>query len=209
MPKADAQMPGRASDRREERRTTRARLVGAAVTAISQHGWDRVTTRQVAMLAGVNPGLVHYHFASMDALRREAVLEALAREVGAPTAALVQAPSIEDGLRQCLIAVGELDPRSESALVLSEAMLASTRDAELRTTLQQALVEFRGVLAARIAREDGVDPDGAAMTVAAALDGVFLHRLVEPDLDVSRLAAPLVAALRLPSRPSANRTLRP
>jgi hypothetical protein len=48
----------------------------------------------------------------------------------------------------------------------------------------------------------GRDPEGAAVVITAALDGVLLHRLVKPDLDVVGLTSTLMAALQIP--PSAH-----
>jgi AcrR family transcriptional regulator len=168
------------------------------VSGIARDGWGGVTTRRVAELAGVNPGLVHYHFGSMAALRREAAIWALQHEVSAPTAALLEAPSMPAGVRACLDAVAAIDPASETASVLYEAMLAAARDEELRAELGRALEAFRNLLAARIEAAHGADPVASAALVAAALDGVLLHRLVNPEFDVASLAEPLIEALLLP-----------
>ena len=56
---------------------TRARLLSAAASLIAERGWSAVTTRAVAERAGVNQALVHYHFGSIDNLRREAVMARL------------------------------------------------------------------------------------------------------------------------------------
>lgn len=200
MPKASAQdppdgpVPVGPSD-------TRRRLLSAAASTIASRGWGGVTTRKVAASAGVNQALVHYHFGSIDALRREAALDVLVREVSGPTLALVEEPSITDGLRRCVGAVAEMDPRSDEALVLYEAMLAAVRDDELRAMLGSALEAFRDLVAGRIAAAGGSDPAAAAAVLAAALDGILLHRLVTPDLDTECMAGPLVASLGLPTPP--------
>lgn len=64
MTKADAQ--SRPSHARGE--ATRAALLAAAGELIPEVGWGSVTTRSVAQRAGVRPGLVHYHFDSVEAL---------------------------------------------------------------------------------------------------------------------------------------------
>jgi AcrR family transcriptional regulator len=194
MPKATDQSGVAAAARPE----TRERLLVAAVSGIARDGWGGVTTRSVAELAGVNPGLVHYHFGSMAELRREAVVWALSRELSAPTAALVEARSVATGVRRCLDALAAIDPASETSAVLYESMLAATRDEALREELRRALEGFRLALANRIEAEHGADPTASAATVAAALDGILLHRLVEPGLDAGRLAEPLIEALLLP-----------
>lgn len=176
---------------------TREALLDAAATAIARSGWGAITTRQVAGLAGVNQGLVHYHFGSMDDLRRQAALHALAGAVEAPTLAVLQPGPVADRLEACLAAVGDIDPRSDQAVVLYEAMLASTRDDDLGALLAGFLAEFKALLALRLADDGARHPTEAAALVAAALDGLLLHRIVDPDLDPTTLAGPLLASLDL------------
>ncbi|MFW6204657.1 MAG: TetR family transcriptional regulator, partial [Actinomycetota bacterium] len=58
---------------------TRHRLLGATAAVIARDGWGAVTTRRVAEEAGLTSGLVHYHFSSVDDLRRQATVAALDR----------------------------------------------------------------------------------------------------------------------------------
>src|SRR5690606_38747757 len=72
----------------------RRRLLDAAVRAIPEQGWRGVSTRSLARRAGVVPGLVHYHFDSLEALLREAALGALREELAQGAASLRAAPSL-------------------------------------------------------------------------------------------------------------------
>ncbi|MEZ5182219.1 MAG: TetR/AcrR family transcriptional regulator [Acidimicrobiales bacterium] len=193
MPKASAQDVAAS----EPRTGTRDALLGAAATAIAESGWGNVTTRQVAALAGVNPGLVHYHFGSMDVLRREAALHVLATTVEGPALALLDPGPLAAGVTTSLAKLAEIEPRSEAALVLYEAMLAGTRDPELGALLNTVLEEFKAQLALRIGEAGGRHPVAGAALLAAALDGLVLHRAVNPDLDPTTVAPCLVAALGL------------
>ncbi len=202
MPKATAQPvvhdgqpghPGRGSATR-----TRDALLAATATAIARSGWSAVTTRQVAALAHVNPGLVHYHFGSMDALRREAVLTAIAEEIEGPMGALLADVPVPDAIAACVDSVARIDTGSDRFALLYEAMLEGGRDPQVRAVLAQAYDDFRAALAGRIRDAGGAEPEATAVVIAAALDGVLLHRLVNPDLDVVGVTAGLVAALRIP-----------
>jgi len=193
MPNSDA----RSARSARSPRGTRGSLLAATATAIARSGWSAVTTRQVAALAGVNPALVHYHFGSMEDLRREAVLVAMAEEIEGPMRALLADVPLEDAVAACVEAVGRIDPASDRFALLFEAMLAAARDGALRSVLASSYDEFRAALTERIRAAGGARPEGAAVVVAAALDGVLLHRLIKPDLDIDGLAATLVAALEL------------
>lgn len=52
---------------------TRGRLVLAAVESFTSAGYDGVSVREIERRAGVNRGLVAYHFGSKEALWKETV----------------------------------------------------------------------------------------------------------------------------------------
>lgn len=58
---------------------TRSRLVAAALEAFTTSGYDGVSLREIERQAGVNRGLVAYHFGSKEALWQEAVNWLMAR----------------------------------------------------------------------------------------------------------------------------------
>lgn len=72
----------------------RARLLTAAAELISEIGWTAVSTRVLAERAGVGPGLVHYHFDSLQALLRQAVMTQMHQVLGEATAQLANAEDI-------------------------------------------------------------------------------------------------------------------
>jgi AcrR family transcriptional regulator len=51
---------------------TRSRIVAAAVTAFADRGFEAASTREIARQAGVEQGLLTYHFRNKDALWRAA-----------------------------------------------------------------------------------------------------------------------------------------
>jgi AcrR family transcriptional regulator len=200
MPKANAQpsSDGGQGRSRGSVGATRQALLAATATAIARSGWSAVTTRQVAALAHVNPALVHYHFGSMDELRRQAVLAAMAEEIEGPMSALLADVPLADAIGASVKAVAQIDPGSDRFALLYEALLEGARDAEMRAVLVQAYDQFRSALTHRIREAGGPEPEAAAVVVTAALDGVLLHRLVKPDLDVVGVTGTLVAAIQLP-----------
>ena len=62
-----------------EGETTRARLISAAVDSFTSVGYDGVSVREIERRAGVNSGLVAYHFGSKEELWKEAVGWLMAR----------------------------------------------------------------------------------------------------------------------------------
>ena len=55
-----------------EKRSTRDRIVDAAIELFNEHGASAVTTNHVADHAGISPGNLYYHFANKEEIIREA-----------------------------------------------------------------------------------------------------------------------------------------
>jgi AcrR family transcriptional regulator len=170
-------MAGTAADRGRE---VRRRLVQAARELVPERGWAAVSTRTVAERAGVAPGLVHYHFASLQALLAEAAVGAL-RDVAGGVGALLQRSRTPGELVDLLVA--EMDRYTgtdPASLLATETYLAATRDPGLRRELVTVLEDFRDLIARRL-REHGVpEPEATAAVLAAVVDGVLLHRALSP-----------------------------
>lgn len=182
-------MPAEPSQRAD---TTRERLLRAAIELIPELGWAAVTTRKVAARAGVRPGVVHYHFTSVSDLLIEAALQFSGDALAGPIAALASADDVASGVDRLLTALDSLAVDGSAALMLTESLLAATRDERLRAQLGALLAGFRADVAAWLRRHGhSDDADASAAVLAAALDGLFLHRAVDPALRMTPLQAPL------------------
>jgi TetR/AcrR family transcriptional regulator, regulator of biofilm formation and stress response len=186
--------------------STRKRIVHATVELMAEHGIDRVRTRAVGERAGVNPALVHYHFGSMSALLLEAAEDALIRELGPSVDLLTSAPTIQEGITAALDWIEAEGQRTPGSTILAEAMVKATRDPAFRRWTRQASRRWRTAILERLRRaladgeiEATLDLDATAVLLAAALDGLLFHRLVNGKLDVKQTIAPIEAMLR-PSR---------
>lgn len=191
---------------------TRERLLHAAVELMAELGIDRVRTRSIAERAGVNPALVHYHFGTVSALVMEAAQDALLRTLGPSLEALQSGTTLRDSIRAILRWVDRHGQDAPGATILAEAMVKATRNASFRRWATQASRRFRLVILERLraARAAGeLDPEldltAAATLLAAALDGLLFHRLVDPKLDVLRVAAPLDGMLTAARRRKESR----
>ncbi len=190
---------------RERGEATRARLVEATVTVGVDEGWGGVTTRAVAAEAGVPSGLVHYHFGSIEELRRAAVRHVVGALLAESLAALEAVTDPADAVRAMVRTVAAGGDEDRLSVFLYEAVLAARRDESLRSELAEVLRLSRDGLAGWIravtARQrHPVDPDAAALLLGAALDGVYLHRLLDDRVDPAALAEPVARLLRPPRR---------
>ncbi|MFE3460779.1 TetR/AcrR family transcriptional regulator [Nocardiopsis aegyptia] len=163
-------------------------LVDAGLELLAEGGWPAVTVRAVAARSGANPGLIHYHFGGLPALHMAIARRAGDSVVKPVVEALLAAPdarSALDAMRGAVLrATGE-----ERALRLAvELMAGMTRRPELGDALKVGLHEARGQIADWIGTLHPQWPTerrtGAAMLVAALIDGILLHRMLDAELSI-------------------------
>ncbi|SNS75278.1 transcriptional regulator, TetR family [Actinomadura meyerae] len=184
---------------------TRIRLLEAAVAVMAEGGWAAVTSRAVADRAQANNALVHYYFGSVDALRRAAVLHAVEQELEGPVEAILRAEDTLAGVAEAVRALVDRGAGTAGQRVMVEAMLHGVRDEELRAETERQIRMFRDLLAARLAEDrkagalrPDADPRGLAVAIAALLDGLLMHVLIDPGTEAGDAAAGLLALLRPP-----------
>ncbi|MFI5660902.1 TetR/AcrR family transcriptional regulator [Streptomyces sp. NPDC051684] len=176
----------------EAGRETRARLLRAAAELIVEDGWGAVSTRRVADRAKVRPALVHYHFRSVDNLLIEAALGALREEVGALLAGIQEGVDGGVSLEFFLAEVARYAAGGENTTLFSETLLAATRHERLRAELGEILGECRSALTRWVARQNGTgDAEATAVLLLAVLDGLVLHRIIDPGLGAVPLLGPM------------------
>ncbi|GIJ45188.1 TetR family transcriptional regulator [Virgisporangium aliadipatigenens] len=175
----------------ERGREVRQRLLRAAAELIAERGWSAVSTRMLAERAGVAPGLVHYHFSSVQAVLVEAAVGA-ARDLAAQAGpALAAAQSAEEGVAALF---GMLDAHTgtdPTSVLFVEAYLAATRDEALRAALGAVIGEFRRLLADLLDAHAVPDPAATALVLTAAVDGLLVHRALRPGPDGADVTAVL------------------
>ena len=191
-------MPVRtAADRGRE---VRLRLLSTAAELIAELGWSAVSTRILAERAGVTPGLIHYHFASLQALLRDAALGMISDLLSGIESIFDDAPALDRGVDMMLGSLDAYTGSDRTSLLFTETYLAAIRDETLRIELITLVNEFRRKLARWLNEQGENTPEDTAAVLAAAIDGVMLHRALDPQLTSSavtpvlrRLIAPGVA----------------
>jgi AcrR family transcriptional regulator len=90
--------------REQQRGSTREKIVEAALLAMTETGFDAVSTRAIAQRAEVSQGLLTYHFATKDALWRAAADQLFALQ--------------EAAVGEAMASVGPSDPPEKRREVL-------------------------------------------------------------------------------------------
>ncbi len=155
----------------------RGRLAAAAERVLAEGGAPAVTTRAVASAAGVTPGLVHYHFGSIESL-----LATVADEVGA---------RLVDRRRDAWGAVRPFAERFRSAvgtadddvLVWAELQAAAWHRPAVRERVAAVEATLRGLMAAAFAAEARARGlSGAAVAPMVSLVTALDHGLAADRL---------------------------
>lgn len=169
-------------------------LVKAAIAEIGEAGTLDVTVSQIARRAGMSSALAHHYFGSKEQMLVAAmrhILSIFGAEVrGALTMAKTPADRIEAVVRASF---SSQNFRAETAAAwLNFYMQAQTSDQTRRLLtiyhmrLRSNLVHaFRALVA---------DPDSAAETVGALIDGVYLRQVLRPEAMTNAQAVDLVLA---------------
>lgn len=194
MDKSDGQ--GGRPTSAEQGVATRRAIIDAAVALIGELGWGQVTTRAIAARARVPHGAVAYHFNGKAELLREAAIAATMRVLADPMAMARSAGSVAEVVEGTLAwysGGGITDP---SVALLLEVTREAVRDEALRESFASVLADFRAALTdlVRADQERGALPPeassvGTATLVAALLDGLLLHLILDPHLDTQATAA--------------------
>jgi AcrR family transcriptional regulator len=196
----------------------RERILAAAVERIASDGIDEVRIARIAMDAGVSTALVHYHFATREALLGEA-LEYSFEQAGDLRMGEDEQldENVETHAGRIAIMVEQCLPSSATRerdwVLWVELWLRAVRHPELRPTAERLYARMRKWFAGAIA--DGIeagefkdcDPEAVADRALALIDGFGVRALLgdsEVPLDRARqeigsvLAADLGIGERLP-----------
>ncbi|GAA2346707.1 TetR/AcrR family transcriptional regulator [Saccharopolyspora halophila] len=176
----------------ERGRVVREKLLAAAVELIPERGWAGVSTRVLADRAGVNPSVVHYHFASVRELMNEAVHELMRRMMTEFESALTETADPAEVVRAMFSMVEGYSGDDPTSQVFIEGYLAATRDEQLREAVRGEVERFTDWLSALLARNDVPAPEATAAVLGGALDGLLLHRGLGAGQDTEQLVQVLL-----------------
>ncbi len=166
----------------EGRREAVAALLDAAERLLIEQGYAGITTRKLAEQAGVNHGLVHYYFGSMEEVMVQVLERFTARLIERQRAMYTSDRPFLEKWRAAW-AFQEEDLRSGYTKVWLELQALAWNRPELRGRVQQVNEEWRRVLTEAFApalREYGFEAlslDAAVSVVMTIAQGYALERL--------------------------------
>lgn len=181
-----------------EARSTREKLLQAALDVLAEEGARAVTHRSVEERAGVARGSTRYHFGTLALLFEALIEECARRDMVIALAAQQQLGGLVEGneaghtadLRPVMnaIAAGLLADR-QGALARFELFLYAARRPELAAAVDQWASTFVDLGEPLLQAAGDPDPRATASALAAGIDGLVLHslfggRAARPALEV-------------------------
>lgn len=166
---------------------------------LAEAGWTGLTARAVAQRAGAQLGLIHYHFGSFTALKLAVTASIIDDAFGPALRVLNDAATWQDGIADVIAQTADQRDRSSASIPTAEAdaerlagaaLAASMQEDAVRVQMSDALVAARVQVESRL-RRDGIADDlvpGHATLIVAVLDGLLLHRLIDPYLNLDTAA---------------------
>jgi len=173
----------------------RERILDVACELISSHGMDDVRVARIARAAGVSTALVHYHFATREALLGEALRHSYGRAGAARTALRATAGAsparlLARMIDHCLPRPGEME---REWVLWVELWLRAVRHPGLQDVSHELYSRLHEWFAAALAEgaergEFEIDDVGATTDVLlGAIDGIGVRVLAgDPALSLER-----------------------
>lgn len=170
---------------------SRERILDAAIRRIAADGIDGVRIARIAMDAGVSTALVHYHFATREALLAEALEHSFERAGEARTDT---GEGLREMIEQCLPLPGE---QEQDWVLWVELWLRAVRHPELRPTAAQLYARMHEWFAEAIREElPDADADATADRILALIDGYGVRALLgDPGMRLERAREEIWASL--------------
>ncbi|RXZ68029.1 TetR/AcrR family transcriptional regulator [Agromyces albus] len=205
IPRSERAASGRPATFTEEAR--RSQLVSVTIDLVARYGYRGCSLQRIADAAGISKAAVIYHFESKDAVIRAAydrVIESLTESVAESVSSAPDAAGKVDAYVTALVGYMSAHPTEVRMIVeardeSNDIGVVRATDAAVRWAAPARLIDD--------ARRAGVYPDDAdarnlAVILGGAIDGVVAEHLADPDFDLQRAAADILALLHGLRRPA-------
>jgi AcrR family transcriptional regulator len=166
---------------------TRAGILAAAYSVLSQRGIEQTTIKEVARLAGVAPGLVHYYFASKDLLLQEVLQEAGQRYVAIIEQMLTLPPRklAKEIFQEPQTRLAE---EPEWYRFRYELLAIGLHNEAVTPSARMMLEKGRECIASMIQRITGHGAGGEELSaiLMSCFDGLAIQKIIDPSFDIDR-----------------------
>ncbi|WP_109211104.1 MULTISPECIES: TetR/AcrR family transcriptional regulator [Microbacterium] len=184
--------------------SNRVRVLEAAVDLLGTGGLRALTHMRVDERAGLPKGSTSNYFRTRAALVAGVSDWIVEQELASLNVAF--APRSPEELVQGMCGLLDVITRDNRKLTTARLVLfmEASHDADLRALLQRGRGALVGGAAAALTEMGASNPDAAAQSLAATMEGLILHRIARHDFSDPRPILELVVAgiFRAPAVPS-------
>ena len=178
---------------------TREHILAATRTALVQEGYEKITTRRIAEVAGVNIATLHYHFGSKEALLHAAMRYALAQTEERMRQAVAGADSFADAIRRAFACIWQM-MQERPGILRFDLAVRGFRDAAANTEAQTVYAAYRRIVRDLLERHtksdvqwaEGMTPELLAEYMTVAVDGVVFQHTINGNNDAARAMLTLI-----------------
>jgi AcrR family transcriptional regulator len=166
---------------------TKAAILAAAYSVLSQRGIEQATVKEVARLAGVAPGLVHYYFASKDVLLQE-VLQMAGRRYAALVEQMLALPPRKLAKEILQEPQTRVAKEPEWYRFKYELLAIGLHNEAIAPFARMALAKGRECIASMVQRITGTGAGGEELSAVlmSCFDGLALQKIIDPAFDIDR-----------------------
>ncbi|MFD0775596.1 TetR/AcrR family transcriptional regulator [Streptomonospora algeriensis] len=190
--------PGSQKKRSFIEEARRAQIVSAAITTIAETGYPGASLSRIAQRAGISKGVISYHFAGKDELMEQVVERVYTEIAEFVLPRVAEAPDERAALRSLILAVADYMRGHRERLVALGGIFNGMQTPEGNRRYGFAANEpiYRSTEEMLRAGQDrglfrAFDVRVIAVTLQAAIDGMFGYWATYPDHDLEAHAAEL------------------
>jgi len=181
--------------------TTREKLIHAAFRVVARDGLAEANVKAIAAEAGITPGLLHYHFASKDALLEAAVALGTENYLAELDELIAGHEPAEVLSAYVAFAQGALEAHRDLFRVRLALAVRAMNDADLSARLEASNTAVRARVARILAFADGRPVPSAkdelrARMIKATFEGMMLAWLSQPDFPMEAAMAEWIELMR-------------
>ena len=180
--------------------SSRELLISAAQQVLAEKGFEAASIKEIAQVAGVNQGLVHYYFGSKEALLTE-VAKAFSQQISEEVRQIRQ-QTAERNLKEVVLALtkARIRERPDIYRLSYELYALGLRRSGLTASVAALLNDVQEGIGETVQTvSDAADAQSLAAIIRACFDGLALQAMLEPDFDLdgafdtlSRLLEPIM-----------------
>lgn len=169
-------------------------IIAAAYDILSSKGYQATTMKQVAKVAGVAPGLIHYYFDNKEQLMQAVLWEAADRYI--KNAEKISAAISPEQLKEEAFNWPKQRVESEPQWyrLRYELFALGLHNPNLRESMNELLAKSRNAIASvihQISSENIAKSQALASILLASFDGLALQKLADPNFDLENAYAVL------------------